>query len=102
MNNNIKLIEPGVKYFLSKSLEECKKYKIKHNNIKINMILLISLFLFISSLLYYKYKNRPTLDDKDNKEYLKKTYILNKIKDLNIKQQELYKKSITNLPKFEQ
>lgn len=96
------LIEPGVKYFLNNSLINCKQYKTVKNSLFINVYLLIFLIVLISVILYYKYEHRPTLEEKQKKEILKKTYILSKIKSINNKSHEDYKKLITSLPKFEE
>ena len=95
------LIEPGVKYFLDETLKKCNKKRVEYNNSLFNIILFLGLFSCISIFLYYKFKNRPTKKDLENKEKLKKYYILNKIKSLNEKAAQERMESITNLPKFE-
>ena len=100
-NKKPKLNDDGVMYFLDNKL---KNYNIKKNkkiNNTFNLFLLIGFICFIGAILYYKYHNKPTLEDIKRKEYLKKTYILNKIKsmaDMNKQEEDSY---ITNLPKFE-
>ena len=96
------LIEPGVKYFLNNSLTNCKEFKTVRNSLFINIYLLTFLIILISIILYYKYEHRPTLEEKQHREYLKKTYILGKIKSINNKNNEDYKRLITSLPKFEE
>ena len=95
------LIEPGVKYFLDETLKKCNKKRIEYNNNLFNILLFLGLFISISIFLIYKFKNKPTKKDLEEKEKLKKYYILNKIKSLNEKAAEERMEIITNLPKFE-
>lgn len=97
--NNIRLIEPGVSYFLEESLKKCNEEKWKYNNIILNGFLFI-VFLSIILIIYYN-KKKLTKKEKNNKENLKKNYFLNKIKELSELEKQRLNLSITNLPKFE-
>lgn len=97
--NNIRLIEPGVSYFLEESLKKCNEEKWKYNNIILNGFLFI-VFLSIILIIYYN-KKKLTKKEKNHKENLKKNYFLNKIKELSELEKQRLNLSITNLPKFE-
>jgi hypothetical protein len=95
------LIEPGVKYFLNETLKQCHQFKEKHNNMLFNIGLLVGFFIILGILLLWKYKGKLTPEEIEQKELVKKRYILSKIRnyqDAKIKaQQEL----ITGLPHWE-
>tara|TARA_Y100001935_G_scaffold255494_1_gene268926 strand:- start:3278 stop:3583 length:306 start_codon:yes stop_codon:yes gene_type:complete len=95
------LIEPGVKYFLNETLKNCNKKRTEYNNNLFNITLFLIFFTFVSLILIYKFKTKPTKDDLEKKEDQKKYYILNKIKSLNEKAAKERMEIITNLPKFE-
>tara|TARA_B100000795_G_scaffold261015_1_gene237414 strand:+ start:4142 stop:4474 length:333 start_codon:yes stop_codon:yes gene_type:complete len=95
------LIEPGVKYFLHETLKNYNKQKIKNKTKLFNVICFLSFFSILGIFLYYKFKTRPTRKDLEEKERLKKNYILSKIKSLNTKVAKERQELITNLPNFE-
>jgi len=99
------LIEPGVKFFLKKTLKQCNTNK----NIQFyywwNMCLFL-LFLFIlGSLLIWKKKTRLTKEEITNNHTKQKNYIIEKINSIReSKKREREKENhhiITTLPKFE-
>jgi hypothetical protein len=96
-----KLTEPGVKYFLDQTLKKCNKKKRDYNNTVFNLSLFLVFFCFIGIFFFYKYKNRPTKKDLEEREHQKKYYILSKIKSLNQKAAKSRQELITGLPKFE-
>ena len=49
----------------------------------------------------FQEKNKPTEEEKKEKDILKKTYLLNKVKELSDKKKQEYDDMITKLPKFE-
>jgi len=95
------LTEPGVKYFINETLKQCHQFKENHQHIIFNIGLLVMFFIILGVLLFYKYKGKLSEEEIEQKELLKKQYILSKIrnfKDSKIKsQQEL----ITGLPHYE-
>lgn len=95
------LTEPGVKYFLNETLKQCHIFKIKYQNIVLNILLCILFLIILGILLLYKYKGKLTPEEIEQNELEKKRYILSKIRnyqDAKIKaQQEL----ITGLPHWE-
>jgi len=95
------LTEPGVKYFINETLKQCHKFKEQYQNMIFNITSLFLFLIILGILLIYKYKGKLTPEEIEQKETLKKQYILSKIKnfqDAKIKaQQEL----ITGLPHWE-
>ena len=62
------LTEPGVKYFLKETLKNCRIKKNIEFNQLMNLALLTSFVVISSVLLYYKYKTRPSDDDRKNQQ----------------------------------
>jgi hypothetical protein len=95
------LVEPGVKYFLKETLKQCKEFKNKYNNLLFNIGIGGIFFIIVGSILYVKYKGKPTPLEKEKKNKEKEQYILSKIKNFQdakrIAQQEL----ITGLPHWD-
>ena len=98
---NLKLTEPGVRYFLSASLKKCNENRIYYNTIYLNFFLLFVFCFIVSLILYFKHKNKLTEKEKKQNEIKKQTYFVDKIKIMNEKVQKEYNLAITNLPKFE-
>src|SRR6056300_821969 len=99
--NKPTLIEPGVKYFLNETLKNCRNKKQVSEKININITLLVLFSIIIGSILYYKWKHKPTLEELKQRDNLKKHYILNKIKQITDVKLKDRNETITNLPKFE-
>ena len=77
------LIEPGVKYFLSKSLDNCHKIKDFYYTQTFNFYLGIGFFICLGILLYVKYKGKLTPEEKEAKLRKQQEYILSKLKMVN-------------------
>ena len=95
------LTEPGVKYFLKETLKNCRIKKDTEFNQLMNLALLTSFVIISSVLLYYKYKTRPTDDDRKKLKQLKRDYFVNKVRQLEAKKAKQLDRQITNLPQFE-
>ena len=99
--NSPMLTEPGVKYFINETLKQCRQFKENYQHTIFNIGLLVMFFIILGVFLFYKYKGKLSEEEIEQKELLKKHYILSKIrnfKDAKIKsQQEL----ITGLPHYE-
>jgi hypothetical protein len=74
-----RLIEPGVRYFLSGTLKECRKFKDRNENIIFNMSMAGLLFILIGGFLYYRYKGKLTPAELEIKNTKKKEYIVSKL-----------------------
>ena len=100
MNRPI-LTEPGASYFLKETLKKCKiKKDVEMNNL-MNLGLFITFVTITCSLLYYKFKTRPTEEDREKVKRLKREYFVNRVRQLESKKAKQLQQSITNLPKFE-
>jgi hypothetical protein len=86
MNDNAPaptLTEPGVRYFLSKSLEQCHKIKDFHNTRSFNFMMSIAFVACLGALLYIRYKGKPTPEEVEAKKRRQQEYILSKLKMVN-------------------
>jgi len=75
-----RLIEPGVKYFLSSSLEQCHIIKNKYYNFLYNLGLFVSFIGIVGMTLYFKYKHKHNLKLQEEKKRQEKEYIMNKLR----------------------
>ena len=96
-----RLIEPGVSYFLRKSLSKCNENKSLYFNRIFNLGLLFMFVLILGGMLMYKKNTKLTIEEKDKKRQKSREYILEKIKSLNEKERQKRNEIITSLPKFE-
>jgi hypothetical protein len=74
-----KLIEPGVRYFLSGTLKECRKFKDKNYTLLFNISMTGLLILLIGGFLMYRYKGKLTPAEVEIKNTKKKEYIISKL-----------------------
>jgi len=95
------LTEPGVKYFLKETLKNCKIKKDLEFNMLMNLGLLGMFVIIVSILLYYKYKTRPTEEDRKKSKQLKRDYFITKVRQMQAVKAKQLNRQITNLPKFE-
>jgi septal ring-binding cell division protein DamX len=95
------LTEPGVKYFINETLKQCHQFKEKHQNMIFNIGLLITFFIILGILLLYKYKGKLTPEEIEEKERIKKLYILSKIKNFQDAKIRAQQELITGLPQWE-
>jgi len=95
------LIEPGIKYFLTETLKQCREFREKYNNTLYNMALAVLFFVILAILLLHKYKGKLTPEELEEKDREKKQYILSKIR--NYQQAKLREQQdlITGLPNWE-
>jgi hypothetical protein len=77
------LTEPGVRYFLSKSLEQCHKIKDFHYTRSFNFTMGAVLFVCLGVFLYVRYKGKPTPEELEAKKRRQQEYILSKLKMVN-------------------
>lgn len=93
-----KLTEPGVKYFLSQSLKECKKFKDRNISIIFNLSMGILLVVSISMFLTYKYRGRPSAAELAKKNIEKQEYIVSKLQQIALIKHKNNDDLITDLP----
>jgi hypothetical protein len=94
------LTEPGVKYFLTQTLRQCHKVRIKYNDLIVNACLFTSFMLVLGIILLYKYKGKLTPREKDTKDKEKQQYILSKIKQVQETNKQISQSLITGLPSW--
>ena len=96
------LIEPGVRYFISSTLKECRKFKDRHVSIIFNISMTLLLLIVIGGFLIYRYKGKPTLRDIEVKNRKTKEYIVSKLQQLALYKQQNYQSEhmITDLPSW--
>lgn len=92
------LCEPGVKYFVSKSLKECRNFKDRHISLLFNIGAMLLLFLAVGGFLFYKYKGRITPSERALKNRKKEEYIMSKLQYLSAIRQKNSQDMITNIP----
>jgi hypothetical protein len=95
------LIEPGVKYFLSETLKQCRIFKITYNNLLINIALGVGFLLLLGIILFFKYKGKLTPVEKDMRNRQKQQYILSKIQNFQEAKKQAHQELITGLPHWE-
>ena len=95
-----RLIEPGVKYFLSQTLKQCNEFKNAYYNTLFNIGLGLFFGLLVILILLYKYKGKLTPEEKEEKSRQKQQYILSKIKNFEESKQRAQQTLITGLPHF--
>ena len=92
------LCEPGVKYFVSKSLKECRKLKNHYMCLFFNIGALLLFVIGIGLFLFYKYKGRITPSERALKNRKKEEYIMSKLQYLSAIRQQKSQDMITNIP----
>jgi hypothetical protein len=97
-----RLIEPGVKYFLSGTLKECRKFKDLHTSIFFNIYMAFILFIIIGGFLLFRYKGKLTPAEIEIKNRKKQEYIISKLSQIAYlrKNQGLPEGMITGLPQW--
>jgi len=75
------LIEPGVRYFYKKTLEGCHNVKERYYYGIYNLGLLATFIIMLGSILYFKRKTRPTLEDLEIKKHMNYEYIISKMRN---------------------
>jgi len=95
------LIEPGVKFFLNSTLQQCHDFKVKHHNHLVNIGIFFGFVLVLGGFLLYKYKGKLTVEEQRERDVIKKQYILEKIKNVQISKQRANQTLITGLPHWD-
>ena len=94
------LIEPGVKYFLSGTLKECRKFKDKNYTVFFNIYMTCILIVLIGGFLVYRYRGKLTPAEIELKNRKKQEYIISKLNQIAYirKNQDSIDGTITGLP----
>jgi hypothetical protein len=99
--NAPRLTEPGVRYFLSKSLQGCKNTKKIYYTRLTNAIMFVAFVVIIGGVLMYKYKGKPTPQQQNHREYVKQRYILDKVKKMETLNKQKREGNLTGMPLWE-
>ena len=97
---NTKLVEPGVKYFISYSLKQCREFKDKYMNIIFNIVMFVVFILLVTSILIYKYKGKITPVELEIKNRKKQEYIISKLQQIAHIKKQTSERLITDLPNW--
>jgi len=95
------LTEPGVKYFLSETLKQCRIFKNSYNNFLLNVGLAVSFFFILGIILFFKYRGKLTPSEKVQNDNKKRQYILSKIQNFQESKKRAQQELITGLPHWE-
>ena len=96
-----RLVENGVKYFLSETLKQCHIFRSKYHNFLFNIGLFLTFFLILACILIYKYKGRLSPMEKQRKDREKQQYILSKVQNFQLAKKHAHQELITGLPNWE-
>jgi len=92
-----KLIEGNFVNYLQDNLRSCHENRTKIYSIALNLGIVVVLFLVIGIFLYYRYKERPTPYETQQKMYKDQQYILDRIRFYQSQQKNLMTSPIGNL-----
>lgn len=92
------LTEPGVKYWVTQTLRECRKFKDRNISIFFNISMLILFSTVVGGFLTYKYKGKTTQAEMAEKNMKKQEYIVSKLQNLALIKNKANSKMITDLP----
>jgi hypothetical protein len=96
-----RLIEPGIKYYINASLEQCHLIKHKYYNFVYNLGLFISFTLLVCAILYYKYTIKHNTKLQLEKQKQESEYILNKLKFMQDYRNTQVSTLVTDLPTWQ-
>jgi hypothetical protein len=96
-----RLIEPGMKYFLNASLQQCHSFRVKYYNFLYNLGLFCSFIIIVGTVLYYKYKAKNNRLLQEEKKRQEKEYILNKLRFMNEYNSKKHSELMTDLPTWQ-
>jgi len=96
------LIEPGVRYFLSGTLKECRRLKDKYINVAFNVSMCLLFAAVIGGFLWCKYKGKLSPQEKARRKQEEQRYLFTKMQVLaKIKRKaNQNQNTITDLPPF--
>jgi hypothetical protein len=95
------LTEPGVKYWLTQTLKECRRFKDRNISIFFNVSMLVLFFVVVGGFLAYKYKGKPTQAELAEKNRKKQEYIVSKLQNLALIKNKTNSRMITDLPTWD-
>lgn len=96
-----RLIEPGVKYFLNSTLENCHIIKTKYYNFLYNLGLFIAFALIVGITLYFKYRHKNNIKLQEEKKRKEQEYIMNKLRFMQDYKKSQVNNLLTDLPTWQ-
>ena len=96
-----RLIEPGVKYFLNSTLEQCHILKNTYYNLLYNVGLFVLFSAIVGITLYIKYNNKNNRILQEEKKRQEKEYILNKLRFMQDYKKNQVNNMMTDLPTWQ-
>lgn len=100
-SQNTFLVEPGIEMFINNNLKNCQAFRQKYYNVLMNISLFLFFMAFMSAILVYKYKGKPTPQQLQEQNVLKENYIKDKIKNIHDEKHRMNEEMITNLPHWD-
>lgn len=97
---NTTLVEPGVKYFISCSLRQCREFKDKYINLLFNIGMFVLFVIIVSGILIYKYKGKITPIEREIINRKKQEYIVSKLQQIAVIKKQTSQRLITDLPNW--
>ncbi len=91
------LIEDNVSDYLQNSLRMCHMNRVKMYSFALNFTIVLLFLMVCGGFLYYRYTNRPSPYEKQQKLYKDQEYILSKIRFYQSEQKNLMTSPIGNL-----
>jgi len=79
------LVEPGVRSFLKLSLQNCKQFKAQYYNTIFNTCTLFLFVAVVGTILFIKYKTKPSADEIERRKQQQREYVLSQLKLVNAK-----------------
>jgi hypothetical protein len=101
MGNMPSLVETNVRSFLNMKLQQSHQYKLMYYNGILNTVLFALFIIVVGGILIYKYKGRPTPEEKARKDYEKQQYILSTIRNQQLEKMRDQQTLITGLPHWD-
>jgi len=98
MESSPRLIEPGVKYFLYNTLNQCHATRVNIYSWVLNVSVFVVFACIFGTALYFCYKRKLTPEQQYEKMMKEQAYILSKIRFYQNERIEHPLSSITSLP----
>ena len=95
------LTEPGIKYFLGRTLKDCRLVQFKRYTTFFNIGMTALLIFIFGGFLYYRYKGKLTPLEMAQKNQRKKEYLFTKMQQLALVRKNMSPTgAITQLPEW--
>lgn len=92
------LTEPGVKYWVTQTLRECRRFKERNISIFFNISMLVLFCVVVGGFLAFKYKGKLTQAEIAEKNRKKQEYIVSKLQNIALIKKKASSSMITDLP----